>query len=264
MDALIKDVTGRYPVVEAAFLRFCFGLLCALVGVAVMRPGWPSRETARANAARSLVVVATSLTFFYSVSVLPLAEAAALAFLAPVFIVLLSMALLGEKVSARIVYSLVLGFAGMLVIVSGKIGARGYSEEALLGAAAAIASALFFAATVVMLRNRAQRDPTVIIVLFHSLGPVVLLAVPASLLWVSPSAMDLAKFALIGTLGFCGHSLLALAFARAEASRLAPLEYTALLWASALGYLAFGDVPGLNTILGALLIAVGAALAHRR
>jgi S-adenosylmethionine uptake transporter len=264
MDALIKDATARYPVVQAAFLRFCFGFLAASIAIAILRPGWPSRETIQANSLRSLVVVATSLAFFYSVSVLPLAEAAALSFLAPVFIVLLSTVLLGERPGPRISVALALGLAGMLVIVSGKIGTTAYTDRALLGALAAVSSAALFATGMVMLRSRAQRDATAIIVLFHSLGPVVVLLAPALLVWSPPTARDLAQFAVIGTLGFAGHSLLALAFARAEASRLAALDYTALVWATLYGFLFFGDVPAPLTIAGALLIACGAAFAHRR
>ena len=116
----------------------------------------------------------------------------------------------------------------------------------------------------VLLRARAQRDPIAYIVFLQNLGAALILAPGAYAVWQVPSRSDLAFFALIGMLGVGGHFLLTSAFARAEAARLASLEYTALIWAALLGYAFFDEVPTLGTALGAALIVAGAFAASRR
>ena len=87
---------------------------------------------------------------------------------------------------------------------------------------------------------------------------------PAAWTWTPVAAPDWALLVLVGILGVAGHLVLSRAYARAEAARLAAMEYTALLWAIGLGYFAFGEVPGVATLAGAGLILAGSALAARR
>lgn len=264
MDALIKAVSASYPTVEIAFLRFACGTIVSAIVFAVVRPGLPSRETAVANATRGLLVVVTAVSFFYGLATLPLAEAITLSFLAPVFVAVFGALLLKEKITRQIVTALAAGFAGMVVIVAGQFedgfGFRGPT----LGIAAVLVSAMTYAMSTVVLRARALRDPPITIVLFQNMGPALILAPFAWWFWVPPSPADLGMMLVIGVLGTTGHLLFAHAFARAPASRLAPLEYTALLWASGLGYAVFGEVPTLWTLGGATLIVLGAIAAARK
>lgn len=262
MDALIKVVAARYPTFEITFLRFAFGTLFAGAVLAVRRPGWPSRETVVANSWRALLVVVTASSFFYALGRLPLAEAQALAFLAPIFIALFGVVLLGERIDGRIIVALLAGLAGMAVIVLGS-GTSG-GERSWSGIAAALVSAVTYALSMVMLRARTTRDGVATIIFFQNIGPALLLAVPAGAVWTTPAVPDLWLFLAIGCLGTFGHLILATAFARVEAARLAPLEYTALVWAMALGYLGFREVPSLQMLAGSALIVVGAMVTARR
>lgn len=262
MDALIKAVAARYPTFEITFLRFAFGTLVAGAVLAVRRPGWPTRETVVANSWRALLVVITATSFFYALGRLPLAEAQALAFLAPIFIAFFGVVLLRERVDGRVVAALLAGFAGMAVIVHGS-GASG-GERSWDGIAAALVAAVTYALSMVMLRARATRDRVETIVFFQNVGPALVLAAPAAAVWVPPHLPDLWLFLAIGCLGTIGHLILATAFARVEAARLAPLEYTALIWAVALGYLFFGEVPSPQTLAGGALIVLGALATARR
>lgn len=264
MDAIIKGVAARYPVVEVAFMRFLVGSVVMAGVLCVARPGWPSRETLVVNGGRALLVVATATTFFYALSTLPLAETLALSFLAPVFIAMLGALILRERLDRRIVGALAAGFAGMVVIVSGKAGGASLSGAALAGAIAAVASAVTYALAMVLLRARAAKDPVVTIVALQNGVPALILLVPALLVWATPTPRDAVLFGAIGVLGVSGHLLLARAFAKAEAARLAPLEYTALVWAVILGLVFFGEVPTLSTLAGAALIIGGALVASRR
>ncbi|MDJ1157905.1 DMT family transporter [Chelatococcus sp. SYSU_G07232] len=264
MDAVIKAVAARYPTFEVTFLRFASGTLVALAVVAVRRPGWPSRETVAVNASRALLVVFTASCFFYALGRLPLAEALALSFLSPIFLALFGMIILRERVGGRIVVALAAGFIGMLVIVSGLGEAGGVTRIPWDGAAAALASALSYALSMVLLRARAARDRVEIIILFQNVGPALVIAPLAAGAWVVPAVPDYTLFALIGLLGTTGHLILATAFARAEAARLAPLEYTAMVWAVLLGFVFFGEWPGVTTLAGAALIIAGAFAVVRR
>ena len=116
----------------------------------------------------------------------------------------------------------------------------------------------------VLLRARAAKDPVVTIVALQNGVPAAILAIPAWWVWVPPTGRDAALFLAIGTLGVGGHLLLARAFSKAEAARLAPLEYTALVWAVLLGFTVFGEVPTATTLAGAALIVGGALVASRR
>lgn len=264
MDALIKGVSARYPTVEIAFLRFASGALWATVLIPFLRPGWPSRETIRSHLQRSILVVITASCFFFALGRLPLAETVALSFLSPVLMAIFGSLLLQEKIDRSIVMALLAGLAGMALIVGWRLGRTTYEPGALVGVAAVLLSAVTYALNIIVLRTRAQRDPALTIVWFQSAAPAVLLAVPAAIYGHQPSLADIGWFLVIGALGVAGHFLLANAFARAEAARLAPIHYTSLLWGTALGYFIFAEVPTATTIAGAVLIAGGAWLAQRR
>jgi S-adenosylmethionine uptake transporter len=264
MDALIKMLVARYPTLEIAFLRFAFGAIWAAALVGIARPGWPTRETVFYNLTRSVLVVMTATSFFYALGQLPLADAVALSFVSPMFLALFGSMFLNERVDKRIALALVAGAAGMLLIAGGRIGSGTYTEATILGVAACTVSAVSYALALVLLRARALRDALPIIVLFQNLGPAVLLAVPAWIVWTPLSREDVVVLVLISGLGVAGHYMLALAFARAEAARLAPVQYTTLIWGALFGYLFFSDVPGGATWLGASLIVAGAIVTQAK
>jgi drug/metabolite transporter (DMT)-like permease len=263
MDAVIKAMAASYPIFQVAFLRFGFGLVVATAALALARPGLPSRETFLANAARAVLTVFTATTFFFALGELPLAEALVLTFLSPMFVAFFGVLMLGERPDRRIVAALVAGFAGVLVVVSAQLE-TGDRARSLAGVAAALVSAVCYAFGLVLLRARAQRDPIVYIVFLQNLGAALILSPGAYWVWQPPTWPDIGLFALIGALGVGGHFLLTSAFARAEAARLASLEYTALIWAALLGYAFFQEVPTLATAAGAVLIVTGAFVASRR
>jgi drug/metabolite transporter (DMT)-like permease len=102
------------------------------------------------------------------------------------------------------------------------------------------------------------------IILFQNVGPALILALPALWVWSTPPVADLVQFAVLGTIGVIAHTMLAHAFARVEAARLAPVGYVTLVWGVLFGFLFFAEVPSLATLMGAALIVVGTLLAQRR
>ena len=263
MDAVIKGMSAYYPTFQVALLRFLCGSIVAIGVVAVMRPGWPSRETVVANLMRSVAAVVTAVSFFYALGQLPLAETLVLSFLSPMFIALFGMLMLREKVDGRIVGAIAVGFAGTLVVVLGQTG-EAQGARSWSGVGAALLSAVTYAFSLVLLRQRAQRDKFMHIVLFQNIGPAILVLPFGFLFWQPLDTAHLAWFMTMGVLGVIGHILMATAYAKAEAARLAPLEYTALIWAAAIGFGAFGEIPTWATLGGGMLIVTAAALTSRR
>ena len=264
MDACIKSLTPRYPTFEIAFMRFAMGSVFAILAFALQRPQWPTREAIRFNALRSILIVVTAVAFFYALSKLPMAEAMALSFVSPLFMALFGVLLLKERFNSRIGAALLAGLVGMAIIVGGRIGTENYSNDAMLGAAAVLLSAVTYAIVIVLLRARSKVDPLPTIVLFQNIGPALRLAIPAATVWTTPNVRDLALFAGIGMLGVFGHTLMTHAFARAEAASLAPVHYIVLVWGTLFGIMFFGEYPGVPTIIGAGLILVATLITQRR
>jgi drug/metabolite transporter (DMT)-like permease len=263
MDAVIKGMAAFYPIFQVAFLRFACGSLIVAGVVAVMRPGWPNRETVLANTIRSVIAVVTAVSFFYALGQLPLAETLVLSFLSPMFIALFGVLMLKERVDVRIIGAIIIGFAGTLTVVLGQT-AEADAARSWTGVVAALASAVAYAFSLVLLRQRAQRDKFLHIVVFQNIGPAVLVAPFALFIWQPLNLMHLGWFMLMGLLGFMGHMLMVTAYAKAEAARLAPLEYTALIWAVLIGYGVFSEIPTWATLGGGLLIVAAAMLTSRR
>jgi S-adenosylmethionine uptake transporter len=211
-----------------------------------------------------VLITFVATAFFFALARLPLADAIALSFISPVLTALFGVLLLGERLDWRIALALAGGFAGMLLIVGGGLGSAEPTYDVLIGAAAVILSAVGYALNIILLRHRATRDPLSQIVLFQNLGPAVILALPTAWVWLPPTWSDYALFALLGTLGVTAHTMLAHAFARVEAARLAPVAYVTLVWGILFGLLLFGEVPGLATLAGAVLIVVATMAGQRR
>ena len=203
-------------------------------------PGWPTREATLHNGLRALLIVVIATSFFFALARLPLADAIALSFISPVLTALLGALLLGERLDWRIAVALAAGLAGMLLIVGGSLGSAGTSTEVLIGAAAVLISAVGYALNIIMLRHRATRDPLAQIVLFQNLGPG---ADPGR---SRPAGVDAAErcptsrcLRCSAPSGVTAHTMLAHAFARIEAARLAPVGYVTLVWGVLFGFLFF-------------------------
>jgi S-adenosylmethionine uptake transporter len=264
MDAMIKGLSPRYPTLEIAFLRYAFAMVGATVYAVWTRPGWPTREATIYNGLRAGLIVVTATSFFFALGKLPLADAIAMSFISPALTALLGALMLKERFDWRIGLALAAGFAGMLLIVGGKLGGASLEPDVLIGTAAVLLSAVGYSLNLIMLRHRATRDPLAQIVLFQNLGPALILALPVLWVWTPPTLADTALFALLGTIGVTAHTMLAHAFARIEAARLAPVGYVTLVWGVLFGFLFFAEVPGLATLAGAALIVLGTLVSQRR
>ncbi len=263
MDAIVKLQSAHYPVLQISFLRFAAGSLFAVVMFVASGTRWPSAESVRFNAVRSLVGVGASVSFFTGLSLLPLAEATAISFAAPLILALMGVVFLGERFGPRIGLALLAGFVGMLVIVGGQMGGGSYTARSLQGALAVLASTVFYALFMILLRLRANHDGVPTLLLFQNAGPALILALPAAYVWQTPEFADVGRFLLIGLLGVGGHTFMIKAFAQAETARLAPVHYLALVWGTLYGWLFFGNLPGVATVAGAGFVVIATLLARK-
>ena len=259
MDAIIKHLGATYSALTIAFARFGFGALVASGIYAFVRPGPIARGAIVIHVLRGLSIVFSALTFFYALAVLPLAEANVLGFAAPLYVPFLARALLKERLSAMSLAAAAAGFIGV-VIAAYRPGGAPMDARHWSGIAAVCVSAPLYALSVVMLRYRAAADGPVRIGVMGNVLPALFLAVPALTLAPLPAMRDLPVFMAVGALGATFWLMLTWAYAHAPAQRIAPLDYTSLIWASLWGYLFFQEIPRPQTLLGAAIIVCACLL----
>jgi S-adenosylmethionine uptake transporter len=253
MDATIKWLSLTNHVLLVAFGRYVFGTLFS--AAIWMRAGSPQidAEMLRAHGLRGFVIAACAVTFFWSLSVLALAEAVALSFIYPLLVPFVASVVLKERVRPSSVICALVGFGGVIVAMQGA-PSEALSPQHDLGVAAVLVSAFFFSIAMVLLRERAQKDGAVIVSLMTSVVPGLILAAPAMAFATPPLLSDWPIFLLMGALAAVFMYLMAQAYARAEAQQLAPIHYTELIYASIFGFVIFHETPRVEIYLGAALI----------
>jgi S-adenosylmethionine uptake transporter len=259
MDAVMKALSIALGAYNAVFWRMLVGLLIAAILYAAVRPPRPSPEAMRFHIIRGLVGSVMALTFFWGIARLPLAEAVALTFVAPLASLYLAALILKEPVGRRAVLASFIGFAGVLVIVGARAGSSG--ERDLLGAASILCSAMLYAYNIVLMRQQALVAKPLEIAFYQYVVVCAVLLVAAPFIAKVPPAGEWPELVFAAILALVSLMLLAWAYARAEAHRLAPVEYTALLWAALFGFLFFREEVGAATLIGAGLIVTGCILA---
>jgi len=248
-DAFAKLLTDRYAPIQIVFLRnliavpLITAVILATFGTAKLRT-----QHLRLHAFRGAVMGLGAWLYFTALIYLPLAEATALVFSAPIFITALSVPLLGEHVGWRRWGAVLLGFVGVLVIV--RPGSAAFQLAALLPVGTALCYALFM----ITARWIDRSERLVTMMLFAMLFPMIYAAPFAVANWTPVQASDIALFVGLAVCGSLGLALIGQAFRMAPAAIVAPFDYTALIWATGLGWLIWGEVPMTWTILGAAII----------
>ncbi|MEK7343405.1 MAG: DMT family transporter [Pseudomonadota bacterium] len=262
MDAVMKGLSLSIGLYNALFWRALTGTLLGAVLMRATRRGWPAPPVMRIHLLRGVVVALMAALFFWALMRLPIAEAIALSFIAPLIALYLAALLLKERVGRQAIGASLLGLVGVAIILSGRLQGR-YEADALLGALATLASAVLFAWNLVIQRQQAQLASPVEVAFFQHLVMLGVFALGAPFLLTVPPVTAVPLVVLAATLAFTSLATLAWAYARAEAQRLIPVEYSAFLWASIVGWLAFGERVTLTTIAGAVLIVAGCLIAAR-
>ncbi len=253
MDATIKHLAQTNSVLLVAFGRYLFGAFFSLL--IWWRAGHPtiSKEMWRAHGLRGFVIAICAVTFFWALSILPLAEAVTLSFIYPLLAPFVAWIILKERIRPSSVLCALVGFAGVIVAMQGA-PSEAESPQHDLGVIAVLVSAGFFSVAMVLLRERAQKDGAPIVGLMTSVVPGIILVAPTVAFTTLPAATDWWFFLQLGALAAVFMYLMAQAYARAEAQQLAPIHYTELIYASVIGWFIFQEAPRVQIYLGASLI----------
>ena len=213
---------------------------------------------------RGALTTVMAVLFFWGLARVPLAQAIALAFIAPLIALFLAAALLGETIGPRTIGASLIAFAGVPLIFVGQAQAD-LGREALLGSFAILASAVCYAVNIILMRQQALVAKPIEIAFFQNLIVAALLLAAWPVMGGAdfPPADQIPFVLLAAFLSTASLLLLSWAYARAEASYLAATEYTSFLWAMLFGWLVFGESVSLYTLAGAALIVAGCILAAR-
>jgi S-adenosylmethionine uptake transporter len=262
MDAVMKGLALSIGAYNALLWRTAAGALLGGAVFLLRRMRWPGRAALRMHLIRGSMSSVMAVLFFWGLARVPMAQAIALAFIAPLVALYLAALWLGEKIRRRAVVASLLGLAGVAVILFGQSRAE-LGPEALKGSAAILASAGLYAANIVLMRAQARVAGPVEVAFFMSaiMSVCFLLAAPVFAVLPPPGAWPGILAAAL--LAFASLMLLAWAYARAEAQHLAPTEYSGFVWAAFYGWIVFSEPVRPFTLAGAAMIVFACLIAAR-
>jgi len=258
MSSLIRGFGDKVPVGQVVFFRSAFAILPVVIIYAARGELMTALRTDHpfGHLARGVISVFGMFLSFAALARLPLVDATAISFAAPLITVALAALILKERVRAYRWSAVAIGFCGVIVMLTPYLDLGGaVATGPAIGALLALLAAFCNAGTVIQTRRLTVTETTSAIVFYFSSFCAVagLLTLPFG--WHSPTELELAKLVAIGFLAGVGHILLTEGYRFAPASVLAPFEYTAMVWAGVLGYVMFGEMPTAAVLLGAAIVA---------
>ncbi|KQU78923.1 permease [Mesorhizobium sp. Root695] len=263
MDAAMKTLVIAVGVYNTVLWRSMVATVVAGAAWSAGPRATPTFPVLRLHALRAAIVGIVLISFFWGLARLPLAEAIGLSFVAPLFALFLAALLLGERIRRQAVWASLAGIAGVAIIMAGQFGQASYSQDAMLGTAAVLVSTVFYGYNLILARQQAQLAKPIEIMLFQNLCVAIFLGLAAPWLAVAlPSNLWL-PLAGVTVLSLAGQFLMSWSYARAEAQYLIPTEYSAFIWAVALGWFFFDEEATWTTLTGACLIVAGCLIAAR-
>jgi drug/metabolite transporter (DMT)-like permease len=262
MSAVIKAVSARYPTGQMVFFRSAFALVPLLVWLR-----WQGDlikavrvSSIGAHVLRGLIGTCAMFAGFVALAYLPLSDAVAIGYAAPLITLVLAAVILKEKVRAYRWTAVAVGFVGVLIMLMPHLDAsgiaRGLSAGPAIGALFALLGAFCAAGATIQVRRLTHTETTGAIVLYFSLLAALLGLVTIVLGWRAPTIADLGLLVLTGILGGIGQILLTESYRHGDASLVAPFEYTTMIWALFVGWIAFGQLPQAAVIMGGTIVAI--------
>jgi len=258
MGVAVRYASADLPTEMVVFLRNLFGLFALLPWLIHVR-GLNSLGTRRlpAHLYRASVGLAAMYCFFYAIAHLQLAEAVILNYSSPLFIALFALLLLGERANARLLAAIVIGLAGVALIV--KPGTGVLSPAAIAG----LASGVFVALAMVGIRHLSTTEPTHRIVFYFSLFSALISAVPLAWAWRMPGLEALIAMALAGIGATVAQLLLTRSYSLVPAAQIGPYTYSSVVFAALLGWLLWDEMPDAASFAGAALIVASGIITLR-
>ena len=248
MQVTVRHVAADLHVIEIAFFRNFLGLVI-LVPI-VFRVGWPAFHTKRLHihAARGTLQTVGMLTFFTAITMAPLAQIVALSFTAPLFAGAGAVWFLHERAGVTRWLALIFGFGGALIVIR-----PGFAEVST-GALLVVGSSVVWAGALLLIKVLGRTESSVTTTLYMGLFMAPLSLVPALFVWQWPAPETWIWLVLIGAFGVTGHLALAQALREADTTRVLPVDFMRLLWASLFGFIIFAEIPDVWTWIGGAVI----------
>jgi S-adenosylmethionine uptake transporter len=264
MDAVMKHLVLAIGIFAVSVWRAAANLLVGSALYLPKRGPWPSNAVMRVHIFRGVIVTVMAFLFFWGIGRIPLAQAIALTFIAPLIALSLASVFLNEKIGSRSIFGSIAAFGGVIIIVLGQAKAQ-LGHDALIGTVAILGSALCYAVNIVLMRHQALSAKPLEITFFQAVTVMALwlLTIPVVGVPVWPGEQWV-WVAVACVLSTAGTLIFAWAYARGEAGYLSVTEYSAFLWAAVLGWIVFQERVSAYTIGGATLIVAGCLVAARR
>ncbi len=249
-NAMVKWLVADYPVTQVVFFRCVFALVPCGILVAT-HGGWACLRTNRLrdHAMRACSQFVSMFSIFLAFGMMPLADAVAIQFASPLFLTVLSIFLLGERVGIHRWSAVLIGFAGVLVMV--QPGPGMFASGALF----ALANAVVSASVTIAMRRMSLTESSTALVVYQGLFTTVLSICLLPFGWVTPRPLDFALMIGVGLLSGVGQFCWTQGFRFAPAAVLAPFSYMSMIWALSFGFVLWGDVPTATLLSGGLVVA---------
>ena len=249
-NAMVKVAEATYPATQVVFFRCAFSLIPCLVLIAT-HGGFKLLRTRRLpeHLGRGIMQFASTIAIFIAFHLMPLADVAAITFSSPLFVTVLSIPALGEKVGPHRWAAVLLGFVGVLIMA--HPGAGSFSYGALL----ALANAALGASITIAMRRMTLSESSTTLVSYQAIVTTALSLLALPFGWVTPDWPGALLLMAIGLCSGIGQFLWTQAFRFAPAAVCAPFNYTSIIWAMGFGFFIWGDVPTPLLVLGAAVVA---------
>ena len=254
MDGIAKYLSSDIPVLQIVWARYFFTVVITLTFMLSFfrkQLVWTSKP--KLQITRGLILVVANILFFYSISIISLAKALTLAFVAPLIVTALSPFFLGELVGYRRWSAVVIGFLGSLIVI------RPGFLEFNIATLAALGTGFFYGTYIIVTRKLHTADTPLLTLLITGVVGTIILSIYMPFTWVAPTSNQWFLMTGIGLCASVGHFFLILSLKYADASKLAPFSYFEIVPNILIGFYFFGDFPDGYTFLG-LLIIVGSGV----
>ena len=259
MDGFAKHLSADLPILQITWARYFFTVAFTLPIMFFFynkQLVWSDKP--KLQILRGLILLCANICFFYAISIIPLAKALTLAFVAPLIVTAFSPMLLGEKVGLRRWTAVIIGFVGSLVVIRPGFLEINFASFAALG------TGVMYGFYLIITRKLSTSDNPLLTLLLTGLVGLIVVSGFMPLIWVNPSLSQWSMMAGIGVFASIGHLFLILSLKYADASKLAPLGYTEIIPNVIIGYYFFGNFPDNWTFFGLAIIVISGIYISRR
>ena len=260
MDVAMKGLALQVGAYNAMFWRSLITIVLAGSLYWWRKPVWPIRSVLKLHIWRGFIVSIMAFLFFWGLKYLPVAEAIGLSFIAPLIALYLSAVILHEQINRRAIVASVIGLIGAGVVIGGRLSGD-YNFQMGQGILAILCSAVLYAYNLILQRQQALVAAPIEIGFFQNLTVILVFGALAPILAVVPPPAIAPQLLIASILGLFSMLMMSWAYARAPASTLLPVEYTAFAWAALFGWVFFSEAITSTTVLGTAMIVTGCLVA---